>query len=119
MPREGRGVDAKRILQGTLSLAIVVAIFAFAFPQLADYGDVWDEIKAMTSLEILTLLLVAVWNLVTYWFVLVAVMPGLTYPKAAISNQASTAVANRGAASVRAGGLLENGRVLSYVRRQW
>ncbi|NNC93748.1 MAG: UPF0104 family protein [Acidimicrobiia bacterium] len=84
----------KRILQTVVSLAIVVGIFVFAFPQFADYGDVWTEITAMTVIEIVTLLAVAIWNLVTYWFVLTAVMPGLTYPQAAISNQASTAVAN-------------------------
>ena len=84
----------KRIIQGVISLVLVVGIFWFAFPQFADYGDVWDEITAMTSVEVGTLLLVALWNLVTYWFVLTAVMPGLTYPQAAISNQASTAVAN-------------------------
>jgi len=84
----------KRILQTILSLAVVVGIFVFAFPQFADYGDVWTEITAMTWAEIVSLLAVAIWNLVTYWFVLTAVMPGLTYPQAAVSNQASTAVAN-------------------------
>jgi uncharacterized membrane protein YbhN (UPF0104 family) len=84
----------KRIIQAVVSLALVVGIFAFAFPQFADYGDVWTQITAMTGIEVATLLLVALWNLVTYWFVLTAVLPGLTYPQAAISNQASTAVAN-------------------------
>ena len=84
----------KRIIQTVISLAVVVGIFAFAFPQFADYGDVWAEITAMTSIEVISLLGVALWNLVTYWFVLTAVMPGLTYPQAAVSNQASTAVAN-------------------------
>jgi uncharacterized membrane protein YbhN (UPF0104 family) len=84
----------KRILQTVVSLAIVAGIFGFAFPQFADYGDVWTEITAMTLIEVATLLAVAIWNLVTYWFVLTAVMPGLTYPQAAVSNQASTAVAN-------------------------
>ncbi len=84
----------KRILQTVASLAIVVGIFVFAFPKFADYGDVWTEITAMTWFEVVTLFGVAIWNLVTYWFVLTAVMPGLTYPQAAVSNQASTAVAN-------------------------
>jgi uncharacterized membrane protein YbhN (UPF0104 family) len=84
----------KRILQAMGSLVIVVGIFVFAFPQFADYGDVWSEITAMTLIETVTLFGVAIWNLVTYWFVLTAVMPGLTYPQAAVSNQASTAVSN-------------------------
>ncbi len=94
MGSETRRISSKRLLQGAVSLALVIGIFAFAFPQFADYGDVWDEVTAMTGLEVATLLVVAVWNLVTYWFVLTAVLPGLTYPQAAISNQASTAVAN-------------------------
>lgn len=89
-----REIPAKRIIQAVVSLALVVGIFVFAFPQFASYGDVWAEITAMTWLEVATLLGVAIWNLVTYWFVLTAVMPGLTYPQAAVSNQASTAVAN-------------------------
>lgn len=84
----------KRVLQAAVSIAVVIGIFAFAFPQFANYGDVWTEITAMTWFEVVTLLVVAIWNLVTYWFVLTAVMPGLTYPQAAVSNQASTAVAN-------------------------
>ena len=84
----------KRLVQGAISLALVAAIFVFAFPQFADYGDVWTEITSMTGIEVVTLLVVALWNLVTYWFVLTAVLPGLTYPQAAVSNQASTAVAN-------------------------
>lgn len=94
MGSESRRTPTIRLLQGAASLALVIGIFAFAFPQFANYGDVWDEITAMTGLEIATLLLVALWNLVTYWFVLTAVLPGLTYPQAAVSNQASTAVAN-------------------------
>ncbi|MBT8216846.1 MAG: UPF0104 family protein [Acidimicrobiia bacterium] len=89
-----REIPAKRIIQTVVSLALVVGIFVFAFPQFASYSDVWNEITAMTWLEVATLLGVALWNLVTYWFVLTAVMPGLTYPQAAVSNQASTAVAN-------------------------
>ena len=86
--------QTKRVMQAVVSLAIVLAIFAFALPQFADYGDVWDEIKAMTWRETVGLVAVALWNLATYWLVLVAVMPGLTIPQAMISNQASTAVAN-------------------------
>lgn len=90
----GQPDTRRRIVQTALSLALVVGIFAFAFPQFASYSDVWAEVRAMTWLEVVTLLAVALWNLITYWFVLTAVMPGLTYPQAAVSNQASTAVAN-------------------------
>ena len=84
----------KRIIRGAASLAVVAAIFIGVMPRIASYSDVWSTIELMTWLEIGTLLAIGLWNLVTYWFVLVAALPSLTYPQAAVSNQASTAVAN-------------------------
>ncbi len=84
----------KRIVQSLISVVIVVGIFAFVLPRLASYEDVWETITDMTGLEIGSLLAVGLWNLVTYWFVMVAVLPGLRYREAAVVNQASTAVSN-------------------------
>jgi len=91
-----------RLIQAAVSLAVVVGIFVGVMPRIANYGGVWDTIRAMTGLELTTLLLIGLWNLVTYWLVLTAVLPGLTYPQAAISNQASTAISN----TLPAGGAL-------------
>ena len=55
----------KRIAQALVSLAIVAGIFLGIMPQTADYGDVWQTLKAMTSLELASLFLVGVWHLVT------------------------------------------------------
>lgn len=84
----------KRILQALISLAIIAGIFLGVMPLIADYGDVFDTIRAMTGLEAGSLLLVGLWNLATYWFVLVAALPGLRLREAAVANQASTAVSN-------------------------
>jgi uncharacterized protein (TIRG00374 family) len=84
----------RRVLQSLFSLVLVVAIFVFVLPQVADVSKVWDNIRAMTWLEVTTLLLIAVWNLATYWFVWVACLPGLKLSQAAVASQASTAVAN-------------------------
>ena len=84
----------KRVVQAAISLAIVVGIFVGVMPLIADYGEVWATIQAMTWLEVVSLLLMGVWNLVTYWFVLTAALPGLRLREAAVVNQASTAVAN-------------------------
>lgn len=104
----------KRVLQGVLSTAIVVGIFVGVFPRIASYGDVWDTIAAMTSLELGSLFLVGAWNLATYWFVLTAVLPGLTVGQAAVSNQASTAVSN----TMPGGGILGVG-VTFAMYRSW
>jgi uncharacterized protein (TIRG00374 family) len=82
------------LLQGLVSAVLVVAIFAYALPKLADFSEVWAAIRAMTPLELGTLFLVALWNLVTYWFVIVASLPGSNVWQAMKVNQASTAVAN-------------------------
>jgi putative heme transporter len=86
--------NMRRVLQGVLSLALVVAIFAFALPRLADFSEVWAELAEMTWIEFLTLVVASLWNIVTYWFVMVAALPGLTLYQAMLVNQSSTAIAN-------------------------
>ena len=99
--RPGKG-RLRLTIQALISLGVVVGIFVGVMPRIANYSDVWDTIRAMTGLELTTLLLIGLWNLVTYWLVITAVLPGLTYSQAAISNQASTAIAN----TLPAGGAL-------------
>ena len=89
-----RRLTWKTVLRAVISLTVVGAIFFWAIPAIADYGEVWASARSMTWLEAATLVLVGLWNLATYWIVMVAVLPGLTYPQAAVVNQASTAVSN-------------------------
>ena len=84
----------KRVVQALISLIIIVGIFWFVMPLIADYSEVWETIKAMTTLEVVSLILIGLWNLATYWFVIVSALPGLRLREAAVVNQASTAVAN-------------------------
>lgn len=88
------GSRAKRIIQAAISIAVVIGIFVGVMPQIADYSEVWATIRSLTWLEAATLALVAFWNLATYWFVLVAALPGMRLREAAVVNQSSTAVAN-------------------------
>lgn len=83
-----------RWLQGALSLAVVALIFGFLFPRVADYGEVWKSIRAMTWLEGVSLGLIAAWNLASYWPMLTGVQPGLRLREAAVANLASTAISN-------------------------
>ena len=109
-----KAVLGSRWFQGALSLLVVVAIFGFFFPKVADYGAVWDTIAAMTPIELATLGLVAAWNLFSYWPMLTAVQPGLRLREAAVANLASTAVAN----TVPGGGALGVG-VTMTMQRSW
>ncbi len=110
-PPRTRTATWKRVAQALLSVAIVAGIFVGIMPRIADYGDVWDTIKAMTSLELGSLFLVGLWNLVTYWFVLTAALPGLRFREASVVNQASTAVSN----TLPAGGAIGVGVTVSMM----
>jgi uncharacterized protein (TIRG00374 family) len=81
------------VVQGLLSLVLVVAIFYFLRRKI-DPAQTWAAITAMTWPELVTLGLLAVWNLGTYAFVWMAVTPGLGFWRAMEMTQATTAVAN-------------------------
>ena len=103
-----------RATQGVLSLAVVAVIFGFFFPKVADYGEVWRTIEAMTPVEIATIGFVALWNIVSYWPMLTAVQPRLRLREAAVSNLSSTAVAN----TVPGGGAIGMGATMT-MQRSW
>ena len=108
---EGQPTRRKRVVQALISIAVVVGIFVGVMPQIADYSDVWTTILSLSWLETTTLALVALWNLATYWFVLVAALPGLRLREAAVVNQASTAVSN----SLPGGGAIGVGVTLAML----
>ena len=84
---------SRLLLQGLLSLVLVVAIFYYLLRKI-DPAEVWAAIKAMTWLELTTLGLLALWNLCTYAFVWMSVTPGLGFWRAMVMTQSTTAVAN-------------------------
>ena len=93
-PRATRSNLRKNLGGALLSIAVIAAIYGFALPLFADYGDVWDTITKMTRLEVATLVLVAAFNLWTYLPVLTSVLPGLKQRQAFVVNNSSTAVSN-------------------------
>jgi uncharacterized protein (TIRG00374 family) len=79
------------VVQGVLSLALVVVIFRYLLGGI-DLAEVWAETTAMTSLELAGLLAIVAWNLATY--ALVPVTAGLSFWRIMMVTQAATAVAN-------------------------
>ena len=104
----------KQLVQVAVSLAIVVAIFVGVLPQVADFSQVWAAIRRMTGSELVTLGLVAIWNLTTYWYVQMASLPGLTLQQAMILTLSSTAISN----TVPAGSAVGIG-VMATMLRSW
>jgi len=84
----------RQVLSAVISLAVIVGIFWYFLPKFADISEVWTTIRGMTWLELTTLVLLAAWNVLTYCFVLVVTMPGLSFPQAFVMTQSTTAVAN-------------------------
>jgi uncharacterized protein (TIRG00374 family) len=107
-PKRKRAVRLS--LQIALFVAVVGAVFGYIVPKLGhDYGDIWETLRRLSWVEYLLLGLAAIWNIVTYWPMLVAAMPGLTLGQAAVVCQSSTAVAM----TVPTGGALAVG--ISYA----
>jgi uncharacterized membrane protein YbhN (UPF0104 family) len=113
-PAKARRQRVKRVVQALISLVIVVAIFAFAIPKIADYGAVWKAFTSMTLLELSTLVAAMVFNLVTYWWQVVAAMPGLGFWQAAVVNQTATSIAD----TLPGGGYVAVG-VTYTIYRSW
>jgi uncharacterized membrane protein YbhN (UPF0104 family) len=83
-----------RVVQILISVVLVVAIFAYAIPKIADYRSVWQAFTNMTWLELTSLVVATVFNLFTYWWQNMASIPGLRLPQAAVNNQTTTSIAD-------------------------
>jgi uncharacterized protein (TIRG00374 family) len=95
----------KRALQVIVSAVLVVAIFMYAIPRIADYHDVWRTMADLTPLELWSLVALMLFNLLTYWLANMAALPGLRLWRAAVVTQTTTSVAN----TVPAGGAVAVG----------
>lgn len=84
----------KRTLRVGASIVLVVAIFFFALPKIADFSEVWMEIGTMTWMEVAVLVAATFLSIFTYWFVMMSSLPGSNIWQTMKVNQASTAVAN-------------------------
>jgi uncharacterized membrane protein YbhN (UPF0104 family) len=81
-------------MQILLAVAVVALVYLVLLPKLVDVGEVWATLRAMTWLELVTLLVAALWNLVSYLLPQLAALPGLTPRQAVLESHTSTAVGN-------------------------
>jgi putative heme transporter len=101
----------KMVLQIVVSIVLLGFIFWFVFRQFADFSSVWKALRTLTWREGAILAAAAVWNLITYWIVVVIATPGLRLAQAAVLTQSTTAVAN----TVPAGGAVAVGLTYSML----
>lgn len=91
--RHGLTRSTKRRLAGAAaSIVVVVAVFAFALPQIADYREVLDVARDLGWRDGLVLAVAVVLNLATFPPPWMAALPGLRYREAIAMTQASTAL---------------------------
>lgn len=91
--RRGLSRGHKRILGAAGSIAVVVAVFVFFLPRIADYRDVLDVVRGLEWQEWLVLAGAIVLNLSTFPPPWMAALPGLGYRQGMAMTQASTALA--------------------------
>lgn len=90
--RGGLSSAHKRLLGGAATVAIVVGVFVFFLPRIADYRDVLDVIRDLDWKDGLLLAGATLLNLVTFAPPWMAALPGLGFRQAMALTQASTAL---------------------------
>ena len=84
-------VTTRRIIALVLALIVIVGVFAFVLPRIADYRVVWQVIRGLDGRDTLVLGIAVLLNLATYGPPYMATLPGLSYGRATLVAQASTA----------------------------
>ncbi len=90
--RRGLTKNHKRMLGAAGSIAVVVLVFAFVLPRIADYRDVFDVVRGLGWQDWALLAGAVVLNLATFPPPWMAALPGLGYREGMAMTQASTAL---------------------------
>jgi uncharacterized protein (TIRG00374 family) len=77
-----------------LAIVVVVGVFVFVLPRIADWGSVWDVVKGLTWGDIGILAFVTILNILTFGPPWMAALPGLSFRNSLTVSLASTAIAN-------------------------
>lgn len=112
---EAAGTNRRRwlpILRAVVAATVAVLIFALIIPKIASYQAVWQTIAGLTALQLTGLVLATIFNLFTYWWQMMAAMPGLSTAQAAVNNQTGTTISN----ILPGGGIVALGVVMKMFR---
>jgi len=92
----------KRLLKASVTIAVLVLVFGFVLPKLADYRTVLGLVGGITVTQWSLLAVFAGWFLVAYVFVFMATLPGLRFREGFVVQTTATAINN----SLPAGGAI-------------
>lgn len=105
---------AKIAIEAAVALVVIVGIFGFAIPKIANYNEVFKTLKELDGVDFVLIIAATLFNLITYWWVNMAALPGLRFWPAAVVTMTPNAVAS----TMPAGGPLSLG--LTYaILRSW
>lgn len=90
----------RRVARGSVTILVLVLVFGFAIPRLADYRTIADHVRSIEPSEWVLLAGFAGWFLVAYVFVLMATLPSLRFREGLVAQTTATAINN----SLPAGG---------------
>jgi uncharacterized protein (TIRG00374 family) len=93
-PPGRRRSPARRWLGAAVTVVLLVAVFGFLFPKLADYGEAWDSLNDLDGAGWVALVVVAIWNLLALVPLVIVSLPGVRFGQAFLDMSAGTAVAN-------------------------
>ena len=97
-PPAPRAPDAKTkrnaLIQGVVALAILVIVFGFVLPQVIDYKQVWETIKALEPWQIGALILAGLITYIPEGWLYALLVPVLRLRQGAAAWVASTGVAS-------------------------
>jgi uncharacterized protein (TIRG00374 family) len=80
-----------RIIGIVVAVVVIVGVFLFILPRIADYSAVWDTIKGLSREQIAVLAAAEIFNILTFAPPFMAALPGLSFLRALVVTQASTA----------------------------
>ena len=92
----------QRIARAAVTLLVLVLVFGFVLPKLADYRAVADYIQGIEPFEWVLLAVFAGWFLIAYVFVFMATLPSLRFKEGFVVQTTATAINN----SLPAGGAI-------------
>jgi uncharacterized membrane protein YbhN (UPF0104 family) len=98
--RPGRGAPARRrlswrtVVAATVTVGILVAVFAGIFPRFAQYSQAWSAIQHIPAAFVVALMAAAAVNIAVCAWPLQAALPGLGYRPAFVVGQTSYAMSN-------------------------
>jgi uncharacterized membrane protein YbhN (UPF0104 family) len=102
IPTTHRPPPWQRLARGAVTVLVLVLVFGFVLPKLADYRTVLEYIQGIEPFEWMLLGVFAGWFLVAYVFVFMATLPTLRFREGLVVQTTATAINN----SLPAGGAI-------------